>query len=53
MTPWLPTSDAMVDGLREPYRDPLVEGMIPAARGSGSAAMRSARANALNTVSHW
>jgi hypothetical protein len=32
---------------------PLVEGMVPAARSSGSAAMRSARAKALNTVSHW
>src|SRR5687767_12418509 len=34
-------------------RVPLVEGTMPAARGSGSAAMRSARANALNMVSHW
>src|SRR5258706_4053437 len=36
-----------------PYRLPLVEGTVPAARGSGSTAMRSARAKALNTVSHW
>ena len=35
------------------YSVPLVEGMVSAARGSGSSAMRSARANALNIVSHW
>src|SRR5688572_29151349 len=37
---------------RASYSEPLVDGMAPAARGSGSAAMRSAPANALNIVSH-
>src|SRR5690606_8075527 len=35
------------------YRLPLVEGIVPAARGSSSSAMRNARPKALNTVSHW
>src|SRR5439155_3817554 len=35
------------------YRLPLVDGIVPAARSSSSAAMRSARPKALNTVSHW
>ncbi len=32
---------------------PLVDGIVLAARGSSSTAMRSARPKALNTVSHW
>ena len=32
---------------------PLVEGTVPALRGSGSSAERRARAKALNTVSAW
>ena len=42
-------------GLRvhQPTKLPLVEGTWPAVRGSGSAAMRSARPKALKTVSHW
>ena len=32
---------------------PLVDGIVPAARGSSSTAMRSARPKALNTVSIW
>lgn len=35
------------------YRLPLVDGICPAARSSISAAMRSARPNALNAVSTW
>src|SRR5260221_1818861 len=35
------------------YSVPLADGTRPAARASGSSAMRSARANALKTVSHW
>jgi len=34
------------------HKLPLVEGIVPAARASGSSAMRSARPKALNTVSH-
>src|SRR5688572_12835529 len=41
------------DGDFQTQSEPLVEGTTPAARGSGSAAIRSERANALNTVSHW
>src|SRR5574337_429099 len=35
------------------HRLPLVDGTTPAERGSIASAIRSARANALNTVSHW
>ena len=35
----------------DPHSDPLVEGMAPAARGSGSTAMRSARATDLKQAS--
>ena len=55
------TADPEIDdgdarrGLRvhQPTKLPLVEGTWPAVRGSGSAAMRSARPKALKTVSHW
>jgi len=44
---------AVIDDGNPQLKGALVEGTLPAARGSGSAAMRNARANALNTVSHW
>ena len=34
------------------HSDPLVDAIVPNERGSSSSAIRSARANALNTVSH-
>ena len=37
----------------ENYRAPLVDGRMPAARGSSSQPMRSARPKALKTVSIW
>ena len=46
-----------IDNLHRPFTatihsDPLVDAMVPNERGSSSSAIRSARANALNTVSH-
>ncbi len=46
-------SFAIRPGGAKKVSEPLVEGMTPAERGSSSSATRSARANALNTVSHW
>src|SRR5690606_20443676 len=37
----------------QPVSVPLVDGTVPAMRGSGSMAMRTARPKALNTVSIW
>lgn len=47
----LPTANGLPTP--DPYSDPFVDGIAPAARGSRATAIRSARPNALNTVSHW
>ena len=47
------SKDIQAADRRAHQSDPFVEGMVPNERGSSSSATRSARAKALNTVSHW
>ena len=44
-------NDGNCSGSKRHQSKPLVEGILPAARGSASTAMRNARPKALNTVS--